>query len=63
MRELSLGSGSRWEVPNGASGGGRDRPPGRMPDRRRVAAREAGGFNEEQKLFTAQGRIVIVSDG
>jgi len=28
-----------------------------------VAAREAGGFNEEQKLFTAQGRIVIVSDG
>jgi len=34
-----------------------------MPDRRRVAAREAGGFNEEQKLLTAQGWIVIVSDG
>jgi len=37
------------------SGGGRDRPPGRVPDRRRVAAGEAGGFNEEQKVLTADG--------
>lgn len=29
----------------------------------RVAAGEAGGFNEEQKLLTAQGRIAIFSDG
>jgi len=31
-----------------------------MPDRPARAAGEAGGFNEEQKLLTAQGRIAIV---
>ncbi len=33
------------------------------PPARRAAAGEAGGFNEEQKLLTVKGRIVIVSDG
>jgi len=51
-------------VERGAGGTGRQaaRPTARPPPPR-VAAGEAGGFNEEQKLLTAQGRIAIFSDG
>ncbi len=44
----------------GAGGTGRQAA---RPTAPRVAAGEAGGFNEEQKLLTAQGRIAIFSDG
>ena len=60
-QDLCRGGGG-WQavaVERGAGGTGRQAARPTAPR----AAGEAGGFNEEQKLLTAQGRMVIVSDG